>query len=672
MKKIFKYIAALAASVMAFGCYPEVLTPDQSQLPEASALDVVITVDQETNYVTFEVTNEGVVPMWIFGEVDKVDDGKASKKYAYTVNGLKLRVRDAGTHQVEVKAYNANGVSVGSKIVEYTLENTYIDPFDPTPYIKNFAGDKEEGVTWEWRYSVDSHFGCGETPENPTNWWNCKKNEKDGVGLYDDRITFTPDGKYTYSPGEDGKVYVNWESGYHPELWSGVANEDYAAPIEKFTTTYVFERSWNDAGIEEVYLVFPAGANLSYIPSQYALDNPRYLVVKSTAALMSLVHTNPGVISWKYEFVPVGGNDVKGPTINDVAFPADLTVKKGDVLTVAGLDADVAAEMWVDPDYFYSDGAALRFKAVDGDYRFDYDAGANWIKVIPLLNGEPATYDYGKALWIIGDNAGKPSDKKLIGWTPENALPMAQLSENTYQITLAVKTTGGSFKVFGQAAWGREFTHENHTTTDLGLFHITNGTDGGDPGNIFANEGVADGFYTLTVTDNDGTLTAKVTSYPATLDPAAETNLWKNAKIDISTWFANASWEALATQPSIVAGDNTYSFVAPAGMGGDQWMGQVTFNNTGLSTSVGKSYDFSLVLNSTEDHPGATVKLTKQSDDNVYYVAGRHALKAGEDYVYTVTDMPGLDIDVLKLVLDFGGVVEGSTVTIKDIVFIEK
>lgn len=669
MKRIFKYIAvALATSLLALGCYPEVLTPDQSKLPEASALDVVIDVDQTTNYVTFTVTNEGVVPMWIFGGEDKVDDGKVSKKYAYTVNGLKLRVRDAGTHQVEVKAYNANGVSVGSKIVEYTLENTYIDPFDPAPYIKNFAGS--EKTTWEWRYSVDGHFGCGDSPANPTGWWNCKKEEKKDWGLYDDLLTFSADGKYTYNPGEDGMVYVNWESGFKPENYKG-DKADYMAPIDEFTTTYTFERSWNDAGIEEVYLVLPAGTNLSYIPSQYALDNPRYLVVSSTAKLMSLVHTNPGVISWKYEFVPVGGNDVKGPTINSNAFPADLTVKKGDILTIAGLDEDAVASMWVDPDYFYHDGAALRFKAIDGDYRFDYDASANWIKVVPLVKGELATYDSGKALWIIGDNAGKPSDKKLIGWTPENALPMARISENTYQITLAVKTTGGSFKIFGQAAWGREFTHENHTTTDLGLFHITNGTDGGDPGNIYANKDVADGFYTLTVVDEDGTLTARVEAYPVTLDPDASNNVWKNAAMDISYWFANNDWGQIAN-PSYTAGEGSHTIVIPAGTGASQWQGQMTFNNTGLSTTVGKTYDFGLVMNSTEDHPGVTVKLTKQSDDNVFYVAGRHALKAGEDYVYSVTNMPGVDIDVVKLVLDFGGAVEGSTVVIKDIVLIEK
>ena len=68
MKGFFKYIAvALAMTLLAVGCTPEILTPEQGKLPEASAMEVVITPDQTTNYVTFSVKNaNGIVPMWIF------------------------------------------------------------------------------------------------------------------------------------------------------------------------------------------------------------------------------------------------------------------------------------------------------------------------------------------------------------------------------------------------------------------------------------------------------------------------------------------------------------------------------------------------------------------------------------------------------------------------------
>ena len=142
MKTIWQYIAIAALAVSAAACTPEFPIPNQAGLPQASDLDVNIVVDQETNYVTFVMNNyvtfvmnnKGVVPVWIFG--DQKIDGKASKKYSYTDNNVTLRFREAGEHTVEVKAYNANGISQGSLVKTFTLDNTYRDPFDPAPYVK--------------------------------------------------------------------------------------------------------------------------------------------------------------------------------------------------------------------------------------------------------------------------------------------------------------------------------------------------------------------------------------------------------------------------------------------------------------------------------------------------------------------------------------------------------
>ena len=109
MKRIWQYIACAVLAVSAAACTPEYPVVSSAGLPQASDLDVTITVDQATNYVTFVMNNKEMVPVWIFG--DQKIDGKASKKYAYTENGVSLRFRDAGEYTVEVKAYNANGLS---------------------------------------------------------------------------------------------------------------------------------------------------------------------------------------------------------------------------------------------------------------------------------------------------------------------------------------------------------------------------------------------------------------------------------------------------------------------------------------------------------------------------------------------------------------------------------
>ena len=831
MKRIFKHIAvALATTLLAVGCYPEILAPDQSQLPEASALDVVIDVDQATNYVTFTVKNEGVVPMWIFGE-DKVEDGKVSKRYSYTVNGLKLRVRDAGEHQVEVKAYNANGMSVGSKIVTYSLENTYRDPFDPAPYMKKLAN------RWQWNYEVAGHFGCGSTTSVPTEWWAAGPNEKADWGIYDDVMTFTTDGKYSFDPGKDNLVYVN--AGF-TALGTSPDGADFNVEIPAYETTYKIENNWNDAGIEEIWLVLPEHKNLSYIPNQTIYDDPRFLVMDLTAKEVKLAAQNApngdGTISWYYNFVTAGATpmellagadgkgkawvldtqakghlgcgesvenpagwwsagadeksgtglyddaitffpdgkyvydsgedgkmyinwgvtvigpnpgaepdidieqadvestftfdgetitlaantpmvyvpsdlvyttpvfhvkeltettlvvvaenpgcywqmifkarDIKapaGPTLNGQELPATLSVSQGEVLTVGNLNL---ADIWVDPDFFEADGANLKFKAVAGDYQFQYDKTAKWIKVVPMSGDAKATYENGKALWIIGTGGGKPTAANAIGWvTGEAPLPMARIAENKYQITLA--TVGGieSVKIFGQPDWGVEWKHDGYASFNAdGLFKLGDGTGGdkNDDGNIYHTDSEP-GYYVFTVVDNDGILDMTITKVAQTVwDPAAESNLWLTANQTNMEFYSalTDAWSPNAN-PEYVADGNHYTLTFPAEVGSLQWQCQVKYKTLGFATSASKNYDFQVKILSKEDHPSITIKLVKEGDDNTFYCADKHAVKADEEYVYRLDNVPGIDMEDVQLVFDFGGAVGGSTLEYYDIIIQE-
>ena len=808
-------------SLLALGCYPEFISPDQSKLPEASALDVVIDVDQATNYVTFTVKNEGVVPMWIFGE-DKVEDGKVSKKYAYTANGLKLRVRDAGTHYVEVKAYNAHGISIGSKILEYSLENTYRDPFDPAPYMKKLSN------RWQWNFEKDGHFGCGPDTGDPISWWSAKANEKADWGIYDDVMTFTTDGKYMFDPGKDNLVYVN--AGFDA-LGASPDGADFCVQIPAYESTYTIENNWNEAGIEEIWLALPAQKNLSYIPNQTVYDNPRFLITElSTKEVkMSAMNAPNGevTISWFYNFVTAGaspaeilagtdGNgkvwvldseakghlgcgeslenpagwwsaganekagtglyddeitffpdgkyvyssgadgkmyinwgvtaigpnpgaepdidiewpltestyvfdgetitlaaetpmvyvpsdhvwqnpvfhvaeltettlrvvadnpgcywqmifkarDVKapaGPTINGTELPAEFSVAQNEVLTLGNL---TTADFWVDPDFFEVSGEGLKFKAVDGDYHFSYDKNAKWIKVVPMSGGSKATYDNGKALWIIGDGGGKPTVDQLIGWNTGDApLPCARISENTYQITLAMKAEGGSVKVFGQADWGVEWTKDKYgSVTDNGFFHIPN-----DDGNIHTVDGATPGYYTFTFVDNDGILDMTVEKVKQTIfDPADATwNKWLSMTVEEMMYYYAPGW-AQIDNPTMEEDGNSYTVTLPVATT-ERWQAQVAFR-TDMSSSADKTYDFSCKLLSNQDHPSITIKLVQTGDDGNFYFEDMHKVTADEEYVYKVAGMPGKDMEKISLFFDFGGNAEGTTVKISDILFQE-
>lgn len=846
MKRLFKYMAAaiVAVSTLAVGCTADYIEPDAGKAPSAENFDVTIVADQSTNYVTFTLNNKGMVPMWIFG--DEAVDGKTNKTHAYTGNGLSLRFREAKTYYVEVKAYNSHGVSVGSKVCEFTLENTYRDPFDASPYMKALAN------TWQWDKETNGHFGCGsinaetgKATTDGTDWWCCGPNGKDGVGLYDDTLTFTEAGEYTYNPGDDGVVYVNWGMAAGGNYPGNYANDeqDYQAPIEGFTCAYSIENNWNEAGIEEIYLVLEPGHNLSYIPHQTAIDNPRYRFLETNVGTirktLSLVNEEPtenggGGIAWKYQFVPfvhvagpeellagtdaagkvwvmdadaqghlgcgdsvanpagwwsappqdkaayglyddeitftpdgkyiynsgpdglmyinwgvtkIGPNpgaepdidiewpltestytfdgstitlaantpmvyvpsdyvwdnpvfhvteisetklvvvaenpgcywqmifkarDVKAPAVafdgEDVAegAGAELSLSQGQEIAVTGVNF---ADAWIDPDFFeVVNDTTLKFLAVDGDYRVKWDG--KWFKVVPMWNGEKATYDNGKALWIIGDGGGKPTVDNLIGWnTGEAPLPCAKIGENTYRITLAMKAEGGSVKVFGQADWGVEWTKDKYgTVTDNGLFHIP-----ADDGNIHTIEGTEPGYYTFFFTDNDGILDMEVKKAKfgdqTIYDPAYEGNMWLNCNILEMTYYYAPGWAPIDNPGFEENGTNDYTITLPVATT-DQWQAQVAFK-TDMTTSADKNYDFYVVLNSTMDHPGVTIKLVLDGDDNTFYFADRHALTAYEDYVYKVPNMPGIDMSKINLFFDFGGCAENTVVNIKDILLQE-
>ena len=631
--KLFKNMALALAAFLAVGCVQEYMELDPNQVPQASDLNVTITGDQQTNYVTFSCDNKGVVPMWLFGE-EKID-GKANKKYAYTGNGVKLRIRDAGQHSVEVKAYTAHGVSVGSVVKTFTLENTYRDPFDPSKYITMLAGS--ESKTWEWNNTEKGHFGCGPAANDPASWWSAGVNEKDGQGLYDDRMTFSADGKYTYNPGEGGTVYVNTGSGYGND-YNTNDGVDYQVPIEEFTVNYSFENSWNDAGIEEVYLVLAQGANLSYIPNKAALDDPRYLILEQTTKKITLSHATPD-IAWKYQFVLEGS--VK---------PEDPVPGPGEVVFDPNSDRNLWKNAVMDVSFWFAD--------------------EGWAQIAnPQYTAEGNTHTI-----IIPDGIGS---QRWQGQMVFNNTGIVTSAEKTYDFQIVLNSTadhgGVTVKLTQQDDDNVFFFEDAHALTAFEDYtYQVKGVQGVDLSNakLVLDFGGATPGSTVVIKDIVLQEHIEGGSAPAPFNPSDADNLWSNAAMDISYWFADEGWAQIANPEHTVDG-STHTIVLPEGMGSQRWQGQFVFNNTGIVTSAEKTYDFQLVLTSTSDHPGVTIKLTQQDDDNVFFFEDAHALTAFEEYKYQVYGVQGVDLSNAKLVLDFGGGVPGSTVEIKDIVLRE-
>lgn len=621
----------MSAALMA-ACSPDYITPDQAKLPQAADFDVQVEVNQETNYVTFNMNNNGIVPVWIVGATDPIDNANGSKvtgkNYAYTGNGLLLRFRDEGKHTVEVKAYNAHGISVGSQMVEFTLNNTYRDPFDPAPYIKALSDGSTK--TWEWNHTVAGHFGCGPFGGTGTEWWSAGAEEKKDWSLYDDKITFGADGSYVYDPG-DGQLYVNANSGVKSEYATG---EDYLVPWEKTTATYSVESNWNDAGVEEIYITLPKGTPMSYVADQTELDDPRYLVLESKPAdmkkclkLVANLKTsgNPDGIAWHYEFVKEGsaGGDVTDPLYGKTSKTWVLDSEANGHLG-CGPDQANAAGWWAagpnekagfglydDEITFYADGKYVFNPGADGKIYINKDVTA-------IGPGTTQSEDYD------------------IDWT---------VQESTYTLNGDVLTFPEGV-VIGYVANNESVTNPTYV--------ITENTE--DKLVIVANFSGISWQYIYK-------------PKPDVFDVDGPGNFWKSASVSMTYWYSPSDWSGGLNPETETLENNGLKVVIPEGIGGNEWQGQTVFH-TDIPMSASKTYDFCVTVEADQDIPAMTFKLAWEGNDNdhaAFYV-NDFTVEAGEPATFKMESVvPDVDYDKVVLFVDLGRCTAGTTVTLTKI-----
>lgn len=632
MKTTLKYIALSMSAALMAACSPDYITPDQAKLPQAADFDVQVEVNQETNYVTFNMNNNGIVPVWIVGATDPIDNANGSKvtgkNYAYTGNGLLLRFRDEGKHTVEVKAYNAHGISVGSQMVEFTLNNTYRDPFDPAPYIKALSDGSTK--TWEWNHTVAGHFGCGPFGGTGTEWWSAGAEEKKDWSLYDDKITFGADGSYIYDPG-DGQLYVNANSGIKSEYATG---EDYLVPWEKTTATYSVESNWNDAGVEEIYITLPKGTPMSYVADQTELDDPRYLVLESKPAdmkkclkLVANLKTsgNPDGIAWHYEFVKEGsaGGDVTDPLY-------------GKTSKTWVLDSEANGHLGCGPDQANAAGW--------------WAAGPNEKAGFGLYDDEITFYADGKYVFNPG------ADGKIYINKEVTAIGPGTIQSEDYDI---------------------DWTVQESTYTLNG--DVLTFPEGVVIGYVANNESVTNPTYVITENTEDKLVIVANFSgiswqyiykpKPDVFDVDGPGNFWKSASVSMTYWYSPSDWSGGLNPETETLENNGLKVVIPEGIGGNEWQGQTVFH-TDIPMSASKTYDFCVTVEADQDIPAMTFKLAWEGNDNdhaAFYV-NDFTVGAGEPATFKMESVvPDVDYDKVVLFVDLGRCTAGTTVTLTKI-----
>ena len=361
MKNIFKYMAGvLIAGFAMTACSPEDFTgASQDGVPKLADYKPVVSVDQETNIVTFSIaTNDGQVPNGVY----PIWSINADKTIKSTVNGYRTGLIPlAGDYTYSLKVGNRNGISDASVDGTFTINTTR---YDFTDAVKKLTDD----ATKEWRvYSaMVGHLGCGESPKDPAGWWAAGPEEKATEGIYDDRITFTTgaklsEGAYKYSAGEDGFTFCN----------KGVTTLGVTAADADYSTSAVgvngalSEATYNlgyNAELDCVTITLPAKTLFPYMADDAQMNGTiTYLVTELTSKTMTFVIELSG-ISW--QVILVNGDD---EAVEDVFDPEKVNWCTVDAPENLGVGFNTKGEMtfffadagWTqiaDPDFSYADG----------------------------------------------------------------------------------------------------------------------------------------------------------------------------------------------------------------------------------------------------------------------------------------------------------------------------
>ena len=153
-------------------------------------------------------------------------------------------------------------------------------------------------------------------------------------------------------------------------------------------------------------------------------------------------------------------------------------------------------------------------------------------------------------------------------------------------------------------------------------------------------------------------------------DANSDFNMWKGVDPTMSFYYnPDPGWgneQTAAFEALFKKGNNDYTVTIPNECY-SEWQAQVHFH-TALTTSAATNYDFSCIFNSDRDIEGVVVKLTNEDDSEAIIDEHNINLKAGQDYVFWVSDVAGKDLNPVKLVMDFGHATGETKVNVTNIV----
>jgi hypothetical protein len=614
---------------------------DPAGLPTAGGADFQMTVDQETNQMVATYTpSAGTYPVWII-------DGASYS----TLQEVGYTNTEAGTHTIELRIGNRNGISQAGVKKSFTFNETKVD----------WSADFRRITGKEWRIDnkTPEHFGCGPAGTAGTEWWKAGVDEKKGLGIYDDRITFTAEtskgGLYSYSAGADGLTYVNYGTKF-TEDYSKTAKNDTALVIGDQDAVWNFEvHDWTNADGEVIsgqkFVRLAANTAFPYISSDLQYEEPLFRVEQLTASKMVLIYDNYTTaetpIAWRYVFTSAAAEK-----------------------PFEGFDANSDFNLWkkatIEMGYYYAPGWAQIANPVMKE------DGGSYLFALP-----EATTDRWQCQIAfntdIAVSASNNYDFSVVLNSSKDVRAMVKLTQRdddgNFFFADEVDLKAGEDFVFWKSNMPGIDAPQMKLVLDFGGNEA--GTDV-EVRNIVLKDHANDDGTVLPDQQGGGDEPVATVDW----DYNSPANLWK--AVDDGTlfdafgyWFADNGWSQIPNDECVHNGD-TYEITLPDGMGGSQWQGQFHID-TKLTASAAKAYNFYMVMEADNDCPGVTIKLTDSGDTN-FFCEGRHDVKADEPFIFKLTGATlkeGVDATAIRLFFDFGGSPAGTHVKISKIYFEE-
>ena len=604
---------------------------DANGIPNAADADITMEVDQEINQVTLRLNNKAQYPVWIV-------DGKSYS----TRNPLTKIYANSGDYTIQYRVGNRNGISDGMGEKSFHFNNSIVDF---TGYISRLAGSEAEGKQWFIASAEAGHMGCGPSGTDGLEWWSANPNDKASNGVYDDVLTFTPNGAYTYDPGEGGTMYVNKEVKAFAETNGGTAPEDVMVNVGVQQSSYDFTVEGND-----VFLVLPSHTQFPYISNDDQWNAPKFKIVDLKPKHMELIYDN-GSIAWHFILVTekaAAQEEFKGfkydsdcnmfrtahytntywyaPGWNQIADPVQTV--SGSAFTLALPEA--TTDKWQCQYFFHTD------MTTNSSTNYDFSCVFN------------STKDHGNVTVKICEET---DDGKLYF---DEVIQLKAYEDYVFYKSDMPGIDLASVKIVFDFGHSPNDAHVN-------IRNIVLKDHANDDGTILPGEGGEGGDTPSGTVDWDYN------------SPA---NMWKavddGSKFEkFGYYFATGSdWQSIPYNEATHSGD-TYEIDLPENIGTNQWQAQFHID-TYLTASASKKYNFYLVMEADNDMPQVTFKLTDSGDANFFFEE-RHDVPAGT-FVFKkkgVTLKEGTDASAVRMFFDFGGSPAGTHVKISKIYFEE-